>query len=304
MQSAGRFDTVLAIDWSAAARPTRQGPNAIWVGEARAAGGEAEPRHFSTRVAAAGWLAGRLRAALASGERLLAGFDFAFGYPAGFATRLAGRPDAFDVWDFLARELADGPDNANNRFELADRINARFAPQGPFWGRPASRRLAHLPARKLADYGALGFAERRIAERRVPRAHPAWKLYTTGAVGSQMLTGLPRLAALRAAFGPRLSVWPFQPTAAPLVLAEIYPSLLDTAVRSAAGGDSVKDALQVRLAARALAGLAAEGALDALFALPEDLVGAELANVTREEGWILGAGHEAALLGALSRRSR
>lgn len=64
MQSAGRFDSVLAVDWSASARPTREGPNAIWIGEASAAGGESVPRHFRTRAAAAEWISGRFRSAL------------------------------------------------------------------------------------------------------------------------------------------------------------------------------------------------------------------------------------------------
>jgi molybdopterin molybdotransferase len=86
-----------------------------------------------------------------------------------------------------------------------------------------------------------------------------------------------------------------------VVLAEVYPSLLAAEVTAACGTDPtlprnrkgpIKDSAQVKLLAGALARLSREGRLDPLLA-PD----AEAATL-REEGWILGVGHESALRAA------
>ncbi len=289
-----RFDTVVVVDWSAASAPSPAKPSAdaIWVGVAAAAGERVE--YFRTRAAAEAALVALLDAERAAGRRVLAGFDFALGYPAGFAARLTGRAEARAVWDWMAGAVTDGADNRNNRFAVAGAINLRFGVAGPFcgpfWGRPAGLDLPGLPATKAVDYAALGLAERRAVEQAVPRAQPVWKLYTTGSVGSQVLMGLPMVHRL-AARGD-VAVWPFDPPAradvAGVVLAEVYPSLLAPAVAREGG---VKDAAQVRLLSRALWRLAQAGRLAALMQVPE--------GVPPDEGWILGAGHGAALLAAL-----
>ena len=99
--------------------------------------------------------------------------------------------------------------------------------------------------------------------------------------------GLPMLARLRRRAG--VAVWPFEDWAeAQAVLVEIWPGLIEPAVK-AVQGDEIRDAAQVRLLARALAGLSA----DRLMALLAD-VGPE----AKEEAWIFGAGHEAELVAA------
>lgn len=281
------FDRVLVLDWSAASRPSpaRPSADAIWLGEATGAE-PATARYCRTRADAAARLHEAVAAGLARGERLLIGADFPFGYPAGLATALTGRGAALALWDWLAANVEDGPDNGNNRFALAARINSRFPGTGPFWGRPATLDLPGLPERGTARNGH-GLPERRVVETRVPSAQPCWKLYTTGSVGSQALLGIPVLARLRAAFPEAVAVWPFEPADAPVVLAEVYPSLLDAAVRAAMAADpaAIKDAVQVRILAAALARLSAQGRLGALLApdAPPDRLA--------EEGWILGVDH-------------
>lgn len=283
------FDTVIVVDWSASAvpSPARPSADAIWIGVAR--DGAEEVRYHRTRAGAEAAIADLLQAEAKAGRRVLAGFDFPLGYPAGFAERLTGQAQAFPVWDWLEHRVQDGPANANNRFALADAINAGFAAAGPFWGRPAGLVLPHLPGRKTCDYPGLGLAERRRVEQAVPRAQPVWKLYTTGSVGSQALMGLPVLSRLRRRFNA--GVWPFDPATGPLVLAEVYPSLLAKAVAEA--NDPIKDRAQVRLLARALWRLSQSGGLTALMADVPDWPG------RAEEGWILGAGHATTLLAAL-----
>lgn len=291
-----RFDRVAVIDWSAASKPTPRRPSAdaIWLAEAS---GDTPPalRYLRTRAEALAALSALAAAALDAGQRLLIGADFPFGYPRGFAAALTGRAEALALWGWLAERLHDGPDNANDRFALAAAINARFPGLGPFWGRPAGLALPGLPEKGRARHGH-GLPERRLVETLVPSAQPCWKLYTTGSVGSQALTGIPALARLRAAFPGRVAVWPFEPADAPVVLAEVYPSLLDAAVRTAMADDpaAIKDAVQVRLLAGALARLAARDALGPLLS-PE-----AAPAVLAEEGWILGAGHAAMLGHALA----
>lgn len=253
-------------------------------------GGNSTVSYHRTRSAAEAALVTDLDSEALAGRRVLAGFDFPFGYPQGFAERLTGRNTARSIWTWLEAHLVVGPDNRSNRFELAAVINARFGGGGPFWGRPAGLNLPALPARKLVDYTGLGLPERRQIETQIPRAQPVWKLYTTGSVGSQALTGLPMIARLARRAG--CAVWPFDKTDAPLVLAEVYPSLLARDVAQAVAGGAIKDAAQVRLLAQALWYLSAMGTL-------RPLLDAAPAAAQAEEGWILGAGHVAALEGAL-----
>ena len=284
------FDTVIVVDWSAAnvPSPVKPSADAIWIAVVQ--GGNNFVHYHRTRSAAEAALVAVLDSEALAGRRVLAGFDFPFGYPQGFAERLTGHNTARSIWTWLEAHLVVGPDNRSNRFELAAGINARFGGAGPFWGRPAGLNLPALPARKLVDYEALGLPERRQIETRVPRAQPVWKLYTTGSVGSQALTGLPMIARLARRAG--CAVWPFDKTDAPLVLAEVYPSLLARDVAQAVADGAIKDAAQVRLLAQALWHLSTMGTLGLL-------LDAAPATAQAEEGWILGAGHVAALEGAL-----
>lgn len=284
----GRFDSVVVVDWSAKATlsPRRESKDAIWIGVTTE--GATRTIYQRSRAEAEATLAHLFSAEAAAGRRVLAGFDFPFGYPAGFAAALTGQSDPLALWDWLAGAVEDKANNQNNRFELANRINARLGPAAPFWGRPAHLPLPSLPATRAVSYGH-GFAERRAVERSVPRAHVVWKLFTTGSVGSQTLLGLPVLARLRRLAGA--AVWPFQPATGPLVFAEIYPGLIEAAVK--ADGDPIKDRAQVRLLSQALWRLARQDGLAALLALPQD-------PAIVEEGWILGAGQQQLLHQALA----
>src|SRR5271157_4199718 len=111
------FDTYIIVDWSAARTP-KTGRDSIWICRHRRNGETvANP---PTRHAALALLAEMLASAMHQGERVIAGFDFPFGYPAGFARRLGltGAPWRA-VWDEIASRVDDQPDNRNNRFEVA-----------------------------------------------------------------------------------------------------------------------------------------------------------------------------------------
>lgn len=288
-----RFDHILIADWSAASHPTSatRKQDSIWIGEAGPVDSDRCEHHFRTRFDAETWLHARLTEL--STRRVLLGFDFAFAFPAGFARALTGQPDPRAVWRWLADTLTDAPDNANNRFALAASINCLFpAGPGPFWSRPASWDLPDLPPRRHGiDYAAHGLTEHRQAEV-LTRAKPIWMLTNPGAVGSQSLMGQALLSRLD---GPRTAIWPFDPpdrlANAPLVLAEVYPSLLGPLVAQHARKNEVKDSAQVRLLAQALANLHRQGQLAPLFAAAP--------AAALEEGWILGASHAELLRSAV-----
>ena len=283
-----RFDLVVVVDWSAAngATSARNRSNSIWIG---AHGIQTSEAHFRTRATAESHLQSQIERTIAEGRRALIGFDFAFGYPNGFAKRLTGLAAAKAVWEWLAGQIKDDAMNHNNRFDLANRINAGFGGQGPFWSHPVGRSYAHLPTRKTRiDFAALGLAERRAVDRVVPAAKSVWMLSNPGAVGSQTLLGLPMIHRLSQIAG--VAVWPFDQADAPVVLAEVYPSLLGKAVGAEVTQSAdEKDRAQVRLLARALYTLGQRSQLSTLFQLPD-------AASAQEEGWILGAGDAAGLL--------
>jgi hypothetical protein len=276
------FDRIIVVDWSGKATPSPARPSrdAIWIGVCDA--GQERQEYFRTRAAAEAWLI----AAVAEGGRQLVGFDFPMGYPTGFARRLTGSPHARGLHGWLAGRIVDGPDNANNRFDVASDINGLIGGAGVFWGCPKARPRQRLTSLKTPDYIALGIAEKRRVERENPPAKPVWQLLGAGSVGSQALLGIPVVDRLAKATGA--AVWPFDPPR-DLTLAEIYPSLLAREVT--ASGDLIPDRAQVRLLARALFRLAKADRLAPLFDTPFE---------AQEEGWILGAGHAALLAEALT----
>ncbi len=292
------FDAYLTVDWSAANAP-KTGQDSIWLALAERGGAGlrlACPQNPPTRAGARERLEALLNGLLKRGRRVLAGFDFPFGYPAGTAAalQLDGAPWPA-MWELLAREIEDDAANHSNRFEVAERLNGRFG-RRLFWGRPTAPSYSHLRCldpEKSGDAYRHGVGEKRLVEGRyVPRAQPVWKLAYPGSVGSQALTGLPAVAALRRRFGDRCRVWPFQTGLKTLarrdlpaiLLAEIYPSLVEP--RSARR--EVKDSRQVQAVALHLAAEDESGALARAFAGPACLSGVERRRVEREEGWILG----------------
>lgn len=280
------FDRVLMVDWSGGndtgPRPRR---DAIWIGES-GPDRDAPPLYCRNRRVAEDTLADRIGAALRAGERLLIGFDFPFGYPKGFAAAVTGQADPLRLWAWLADRIEDAP-KANNRFDVAGRLNLDLgAGAGPFWGNGLKRDVPGLPRTKAAYRNP--FPERRQAEARAKGAFTCWQLAGAGAVGSQALMGIPLLERLRHRFAGKIAIWPFEPPDRPVVLAEVWPSLIDTAVRAATPAGGIRDAVQVRLLARAVQRLA-----------PPVLAGMLCVDAP-EEGWILGLGHENTLTEALA----
>lgn len=295
------FDHFFAIDWSSRAKPSPKRPtkDAIWLAEATA-GGKIKTHYFRTRQAATDYLEGRLLNLHRRGKRVLVGWDFVFGYPAGTgrALRIKKKRPWKHVWRLINELIRDKDDNANNRFTVGGELNRRInAGGGPFWGVPVGQSGIFLGSKKDFKYPVTTkratLAERRIVERRIPRSQPAWKLAYAGSVGSQALLGLPRvygLAVTHKKLAADSYVWPYDtrftdrwPEGCYIVHAEIYPSLVEYNKK-----DRIPDRAQVRGVVSWCQAEQAAGRLAGWLAGPEDLTKAERRAVLREEGWVLG----------------
>lgn len=277
------FDTIVVVDWSAGRRgPKRPSRDAIWIGQTRN-GTPQEPVYCRSRADAEAWLTNMIAREVAEGRRVLAGFDFPFGCPEGVARIVTGSDDPLALWAWLEARVVDDAAGENNRFEVAEALNAHFAGPGPFWGKPDPARWPGIPYRK-AGIAFDAVAERRVCDARAKAASSCFQLAFPPTVGSQMLMGLPVLDRLRRAAG--VAVWPFEDwSAAPVVLAEIWPGLIEPAVKrrmAALGADAIRDREQVRALALALSRLD-----------PDDLndMMRDIAPQAAKEAWILGAGH-------------
>lgn len=285
------------VDWSANSSPKR-GRDSIWIASGTPSQGVEHVVNPPTRAQAFAWLIEALTAS--RHERVLAGFDFSFGYPAGFATALTGQSDATwsDVWAWMAEHLHDDDRNDNNRFEVMATVNARLRSSlgnAPFWGYPGRERNDALPRKRPPTYAP--FAEFRLTEQRVRaaghRPFSAWQLAYNGSVGSQMLLGMRTLHRLRRhpTLGERLRVWPFETGLGPasctlsageVLVAEVWPSLIPLDAEAHA----VRDAAQVVTMVRHLLTADARGELASWFDL--ELTDSERHEVLAEEGWTLG----------------
>ena len=224
------FDTIIVVDWSArnAPSPVIPSKDAIFLCVSRLHEGESRhPEYFRTRYEAMARVQALLDGEMVAGRRSFVGFDFNFGYPSGFAKQLTGRTDAISVWRWMSERVEDGSDNKNNRFEVAAEINAQFPGIGPFWGAPNSICLQDLPHKGSLRNGH-GMEEWRQADLASKTAQSAWKLYTTGSVGSQAILGISHLYKLKCWLGEQGAVFPLETGSqlpnCPVVIGEIYPS--------------------------------------------------------------------------------
>lgn len=290
------FDSYIMVDWSAAAVP-RRGKDSIWIACVdRLSDGRVRRsvlENPSTRAAATDRLANLIAVRADRGKRVLTGFDFPFGYPRGTGAALGHDGLVWRrIWAQIDALLDDAADNANNRFDVGEALNRELTGEAfPFWGHDGGRERPHLRRRGRRPHGPGDLSERRLCEARIRTTQPVWKLAYTGSVGSQALTGIPRVWTLRTdgrlAF--RTQIWPFETglsdcPEAQVILAEIYPSL----VPPEALPGMPKDAGQVSAMAKALARWDATGRLAALFAADPALSADERRAVETEEAWILG----------------
>ena len=306
------FDTYIFVDWSAvnSVQPAHPIANAVWVGELDTHSKNQCETYFRTRNAAFKHVLNALLSQVKDGKRVLAGFDFPYGYPTGFSKALAlpsGLQSWWAVWAELAFMIHDNAKNENNRFEVASELNAIVGKlkSGPLWGCPVGTVIQDLQPRSPGypfftnDGGAL---ERlRIVEGRLSGVQETWKLYGAGSVGSQALVGIPYVYKLRR--NPDLAhdsrVWPFEtgftstpsPNHGPFILhAEIWPGVVKDRVTSLKSNEPelINDCAQVRAMCEWASECDQNGMLGKLFDSPKGLTPNKKRICVQEEGWILG----------------
>jgi hypothetical protein len=186
----------IAVDWSGRASGASK---KIWVAEVA----DAELLFLEN---------GRSRAEVAQlvveragvDNRLVAGFDFAYSFPAWFLED-HGFKSVRKLW--AAAELH------------GEEWLAACTP--PFWGRPGKRKP------DLAGRDHFRATDRRAEPIGGVRPKSVFQIGGAGAVGTGSIRGMPILTALSAA---GFSIWPFDPPGWPRVV-EIYPRTLTGAVR-------------------------------------------------------------------------
>jgi precorrin-8X/cobalt-precorrin-8 methylmutase len=287
-----RFDHYVIVDWSAAQQP-KTGRDSIWVSHRGPQGERCE--NPATRHLAKQLLTDIIAGAAQRGERMVLGFDFPFGYPAGFARRLGldGMPWRA-VWDEIAGLIRDDENNGNNRFEIGAELNRRVsAGPFPFWGCPVGFEDEFLRPKHHNGHASGGLDERRIIDRWMVGAQPCWKLAYTGSVGSQALTGIPVVRGLRddPRWQNQARIWPFEtgldlPDEAQIVFAECWPSWWRSRILSDYGPPN--DKAQVRSVAEIFAAADHADELAGWFAGGANLSTAERRIVETEEAWTLG----------------
>ncbi len=294
------FNAYLVVNWSAASKPTT-GADSVWIGvlkrdvRFRLA---FEAHNPPTRAEAEKLLVGLLDDRAKRSERTLLGLDFPLGFPRGLAAalKLPGEEPWRAVWNQLDRMVKDKADNTNNRFGVGSEINRRVTGGPfPFWGVPPKDALTTLQPKRGRNHEAGDLPEFRHTELAVKGSSPVWKLYYQGSVGGQAILGIPVVRRLKLARGGAVRVWPFETgwkaltdaslAGVDVVAAEVGPSL----VKAAPLPGEVKDAAQVRALAEHFARLDEAGKLGELFAPPRAIPAEVVADVEREEGWILGA---------------
>ena len=301
------FDAYIMVDWSAAAKPTT-GANSIWLGlmikDARLSL-KFQAKNPSTRLEARQFLHDIVARLHARGDRVLVGFDFPLGYPAGTAAALGLKPNTAGSWaaihGLLADKVKEKPDNTNARYALAASLNYTISGgPAPFWGTGSAKDVVSTLSKTKPDYNTVDLEEFRQCERLVKaqkRAQPSspWKLAGVGVVGGQALLGIPTVHTLRTKLD-NARVWPFETPESDesgkpiwgkdqLVMTEIYPSL--NAIKASA--TETLDAKQVEFMCRYFADADKSGTLVDMLNAPsliEDPT--QKAAVFDEEGWILG----------------
>lgn len=297
------FNAYVMVDWSAASAP-KTGKDSVWIGVMKRDVRfrlTFEAHNPPTRDAGMATLREVLADLRRRSERALIGFDFPLGFPRGSAAQLKLEPaDWSGLAAFLAHNVVDKPNNVNNRFAVAAKINRLMTDEPrPFWGCPTNDAQRWLTTTKpVGDFTdippALRHAEEATKGVTKGGAKSVWQTFGNGTVGGQALVGIPRVKQLLDELGDKAKVWPFQTgwraqkeadlEGLEVVFAEIYPALGD--VRPEPG--EIVDRAQVRALCEHFAKLDEADKLGAAFGPQTAQTTDVLDAVEREEGWILG----------------
>jgi hypothetical protein len=307
------FDAYIFVDWSAAngAGPRRPTADAVWVGELVPSLRHQKETYHRTRGSGVTFVLEILRAHVQAGRRVLVGFDFPYGFPAGFAASLTlptGPQSWWVIWAELADRVIDTDNNISNRFAAAGELNTivRGGRAGPFWGRPTGTVIAVVdprsPSFPVQCAGGVMLERLRIVEARLRRVQETWKLFGAGSVGSQALVGIPYIYRLRRNLDlVRVSrVWPFETGFTPMpssnlgpyvLHAEIWPGVVEERVQALVDSNAglIRDRAQVRAMCEWTAECDEAETLPRYFDVPTALNPQQVRSCIEHEGWVLGA---------------
>ena len=294
------FGAYVIVDYSAA-EGKKTGESSLWIGVMKRDVRfrlSYEAHNPATRAEGLALLRGLLADLKKRGDRVFLGLDFALAFPRGTAKKLAlkGEPWA-GLWEFLAKNIVDKPDNSNNRFQVAAKMNRLMTDEAyPFWGGPksaAQKWLSTLKPETLGDFPELRLTEEALRKSKAATPKSLWQMHGAGVAGGQAMLGIAAVRGLLAEAGGG-KVWPFETgfgaideealDGVSVLAAEIYSDLY----AGTAQGAEIKDATAVRLTAEAIADLDDKGQLGALFVAPKALKEAQVPVAEKEEGWILG----------------
>ena len=291
------FDNYIMIDWSASSKPNT-GNDSIWIGVLRRDVRlqlRFEAFNPPTRALAYSKLIELLDSFSKRNDKTLIGVDFALGYPKGTSAALnLGDNPHKAIFEFIANEIKDKPNNSNNRFAVAAMMNRVISGADfPFWGCPKKDTLKTLQPKKTVPHNDDTIAEYRICDIVAKAASSVWKLYSPGSVGSQTLTGIPYIQKLQTEISG-VKIYPFDTSIKPLVksdlddtnivISEIYPSML----KLKPSDGQAKDLMQVRTIAEHFAKLDDADKLGNIFGGIAKLSDEQKSIIEAEEGWILG----------------
>jgi hypothetical protein len=293
------FGAYVVVDWSAA-EGRKTGEQSLWIGvmkrdvRFRLA---YETHNPATRAEGEALLRSLLAELARRGDRALVALDFPLGFAEGTAKRLV--VDGWSgLWGFLASNVVDKPDNTNNRFAVAAKMNRLMTDEArPFWGAPARQTQRWLAATKQ-DYGDIPeYRRTELATKKLGKAmaRTVWQMQGAGSVGGQALLGIAAARRIVDSLGASAAVWPFGTGWRALTPADVEPlsALFIEAyaplhpVKPEPG--ETKAAAAVRGVAEALAKLDETGKLGAAFAPAKSPSDKDRAAVETEEGWIFGA---------------
>ncbi len=147
------FDEYIMVDWSSHSEP-KADKDSVWIGHGGPLPQAIRVSNPSTRDAAYILVHDLLTVAVAERRKVLLGFDFPYGYPAGLAAAIglpAGAnslPQWLAIWNVLHGHMygVGGGDinNGVSKFAMANALNHQYnishgnplpVIQGPFWGR-------------------------------------------------------------------------------------------------------------------------------------------------------------------------
>ena len=295
------FDAYVIANWTAA-EGKKLGEQSLWIAVAKRDVRmrlKVETHNAATRAEGEKLLAEILSDLNRRGDRAMIGFDIPLGFPVGTAARLGVKdPTWSGLWAFLVDNVRDKPDNTNNRYQVAAKMNRLMTDQAwPFWGAPASQAQRWLTTTKPeGGYGDMPELRATETAARQGKLQPrtVWQMHGAGAVGGHALIGVPAVARLLDRLGPSGAVWPFgtgwkaltAEDVAPLsaLVVEVWPPLFPAKAETG----EFKTQAQVRVAAETFARMDEKGELAGAFAPPADAKPDLVRRVETEEGWILG----------------